>query len=545
MQKFSEFKSKSIKKLETCKEIINEASNFVNVQELLEKIERTIKDLKNEKFKVVFFGGFSDGKTTILSALLNRTDLKISPAPTTDKIEEYLFEDYLIVDTPGLFSENIKHDETSKKFISEADLVIFVTEATNPLKESQHPTIKWLLKDLRKLDQTIFVINKLDETGIVLDNKEDFKNMCSTKKREVIKILNQILEVEKKDYLIVCLAADPWGMGIKYWLDHKEEYEKLSNIQELERIINSIIEKSKYDLMQKKVESVIQDVVVRTKSEVEKWIEELETQFEKLDIQKKEFQQELDEIRNELIKITNRIKNRLDSFRRNLISGIQSTADGEELKKFVQKEIGTSFEILKNRIEQIYTEEVETLYRYLNLKNIQNTLEKISFTYKEMDRISLELAKYLEFTKTMIKDFISNAPITDIIKDLRLKPKNFFKLEETTKQASKTSSKETTKQASKTLIVFDIMRETLIFIGEIVSKFEFEKTRDELIEKLNQIFAQLHNQTTPEFLKKNFLHKILDYEESEKSILEQYENYKQTLNNLKKLNLLLNKCKET
>jgi len=81
---------------------------------LLEKIQRTIEDLKNEKFRIVFFGGFTDGKTTILSALLNRTDLKISPAPTTDKIEEYQFEDYIIIDTPGLFSDNIEHDEKTK-----------------------------------------------------------------------------------------------------------------------------------------------------------------------------------------------------------------------------------------------------------------------------------------------------------------------------------------------------------------------------------------------------------------------------------------------
>ena len=540
MKKFSEFKSRSIKKLETCKEIINEASRFVNVEELLEKIERTVEDLKNEKFRIVFFGGFTDGKTSILSALLNRTDLKISPAPTTDKIEEYPFEDYIIIDTPGLFSDNIEHDEKTKKYISEADLVIFVTNAINPLKESQHSTIKWLLKDLWKLNQTIFVINKLDETGIALDDKEDFRRACSIKKEVVTSTLNQILGIEKKDYLIVCLVADPWAMGIKYWLENREEYERLSNIQELERIINSIIEKSKYDLMQKKVNSVIQDVVLRTKSEVEQWIEELETKLEELDMQKKEFQQELDEVRNELIKTSNRIKNRLDSFRRSLIADIHSATDTNELKKVIQNEIGTSenAKILKSQIEQIYEEELESLYGYL--KNIQSTLEKISFTYEEMDRISLEFAKDLELAGPIIRNFLSNVP-TETIKITILKTRDFFKLPIKFKPwgATKIAGK-----VSNVLKGIGVAIEALLVIGKIVSKVIFEKKKDELIKNLNELFGELNTQTKPEFLKENFLPIILDYEKNEKLILEQYENYKHELNNLKKLNIILNKCKE-
>jgi len=86
--------------------------------------------------------------------------------------------------------------------------------------------------------------------------------------------------------------------------------------------------------------------------------------------------------------------------------------------------------------------------------------------------------------------------------------------------------------------------EALSVIGKIVSKVRFEKKIDELIKNLNELFGELNTQTKPEFLKENFLPVILDYEKSEKLILEQYENYKQKLNNLKKLNLLLNKCKE-
>ncbi|WP_297453443.1 LeoA/HP0731 family dynamin-like GTPase [Persephonella sp.] len=538
MKRFSDFKSKSIKKLETCKKIIGEAREFVNVEELLEKIERTIEDLKDEKFRIVFFGGFSDGKTTILSALLNRTDLKISPAPTTDKIEEYLFEDYIIIDTPGLFSEHIEHDEKTKKYISETDLVIFVTNAMNPLRESQHQTIEWLLRDLGKLDQTIFVINRLDETGIDINNKDDFTETCSIKKDVVVSTLNQILGIERKDYLVVCLVADPWEMGIKYWLENKEEYEKLSNIRELEKIINSIIEKKKYELIQKKVDSVIKDVVLRIKSEIEQWIEELEMKLEEVELQKKELQQELDEVRNELIKTSNRIKERLDNLRRNLITDIQATADAKELKEVIQKEIGTSetAEILKTQIEKIYEKEIESLYRYL--KEVQNTLEKIYFTYEEIDNLSLELVKKIEFAGPMLRAFISKANISS---EAVLKTRDFFKLPIKFKPwgATKLAGK-----ISTALKGIGILIEVLIVGGKVASKIMFDKKKDELIRNLNELFGELINQTNPEFLKGNFLFVISDYEENEKLVIEQYENYNNQLNKLKKLNVILNKCKE-
>lgn len=47
-------------------------------------------------------------------------------------------------------------------------MIIFVTNAINPLKKNQYQTIKWLLEDLGKLEQAIFVINKLDETEVAL-----------------------------------------------------------------------------------------------------------------------------------------------------------------------------------------------------------------------------------------------------------------------------------------------------------------------------------------------------------------------------------------
>ena len=520
MRKFSELKNELIRKLEIYKETINQASSFMNVEKLLEKIERTIEDLKNEKFKIVIFGSFSDGKTTILSALSSRTDLEISPEPTTDKIKKYKFGDCIIVDTPGLFSENIRHDEISKDFISEADLVIFVTEATNPLKESHHKTIKWLLKDLGKLNQTIFVINKLDKVT-ALEDKEDFKEACFTRKEVVISTLNKILGIEKKDYLIVCLAADPWEMGMDYWLENKDEYESLSNIKELERMINSIIEKNKYKLMQERVESVIQDVVIRTKSKLETLIEELEEQLEKIDIQREEFQLELDKIKSEVNKVIERMKDKLDSFRESLITSIHFVADEDDFKKIIQKEIGDSCEILKERIEQIYKEEIEPLQEHL--RNFQNVLEEISSTYEKINKISLELLKDLELKtinipKNRMGEIISKSKLLHGLLNKLLKISN---------------------PKNKILApIISITFEILSIVGEIWNKHKLEEKKKELVDNLNCLFSKLNHE-----IKLELERVISEYEKILKPMSEQYEGYKQSLDRLKKLNALLSGCK--
>ncbi|RMA93080.1 LeoA/HP0731 family dynamin-like GTPase [Hydrogenothermus marinus] len=538
MKKFSEFKTQAISKLSNCKKILNEAKDHISVNDYLEKIDRTIEDLKEEKLKVVFFGGFSDGKTTILSALLNRTDLKISPAPTTDKIEEYKFEDFIVIDTPGLFSEQEEHDEKTKHYISEADLIIFTTDAVNPLKESQHPTIKWLLKDLGKLNQTIFVINKLDETGIDIENREDFDKMCSTKKEVVVSTLNNILEEERDDYLTVCLIADPWGMGIKHWLNNREEYERLSNIKQLEEIIDSVIKSRKYDLIQEKVNSVLQDIILNTQDNLSELIEVFQERLADLEIKKKELESELNGINSQLVKASNRIKNRLDSLRRDLISSVASASNIDELKQFIQTEIGNpkEAEALKSQIEQIYNEELEDFHNYLF--NVQKILEEIALAYEEIDDLILNVAQKLSSTSPALKGLLTNTSET-LIKSTIFKTRKIFSIPIKFKPwgANKLAT-----NISTIARIGGVILDVAVAAGKIYSDIKFNNKKEELKNNINSLFGELIKNTNPEVLKEIFP-VVAEYEKEGKIVLKQYEETKENLEKLKKLNNVLTKCK--
>lgn len=121
-------------------------------------------------------GAFSDGKTGVVAAWLGKImdDMKIDMDESSDRLAIYKPEGLPgqceIVDTPGLFGdkektvagEQVMYEDVTKRYISEAHLIFYVVDATNPLKESHSAIAKWVLRDLNKLSSTIFVINKMD-----------------------------------------------------------------------------------------------------------------------------------------------------------------------------------------------------------------------------------------------------------------------------------------------------------------------------------------------------------------------------------------------
>lgn len=74
---------------------------------------------------VAFVGEYSAGKTSLISALTGRRDLKISADIATDQCKHYQWHAVHLVDTPGLWTERKDHDQTAMKAIAEADLIVY------------------------------------------------------------------------------------------------------------------------------------------------------------------------------------------------------------------------------------------------------------------------------------------------------------------------------------------------------------------------------------------------------------------------------------
>ena len=59
----------------------------------------------NEKIHLVFVGQYSAGKSSIISMLTGRRDIKIGEGITTQKVTKYDWNGIEVIDTPGIHTE--------------------------------------------------------------------------------------------------------------------------------------------------------------------------------------------------------------------------------------------------------------------------------------------------------------------------------------------------------------------------------------------------------------------------------------------------------
>lgn len=151
----------------------------IDIGDDLQKISSAITAVESDVLRIALLGAFSDGKTSVIAAWLGKVmeDMNISMDESSDRLSVYKPEGLPgqceIVDTPGLFGDKereldgkqVMYEDLTKRYISEAHLIFYVVDATNPLKESHSDIVKWVLRDLNKLSSTIFVINKMDEVA--------------------------------------------------------------------------------------------------------------------------------------------------------------------------------------------------------------------------------------------------------------------------------------------------------------------------------------------------------------------------------------------
>lgn len=211
----------------------------VDIEETEKKLLDVIEGIKSEKIRVALVGAFSEGKTTVAASWLGKVveNMKIDPLESSDSLEVYRpegFEDNCeIVDTPGLFGSKekiaedsavIKFAEVTKKYVSQAHLILYVLNPVNSIKDSHTETIKWLFRDLKKLNNTIFIINRFDDVCDIEDD-EDYEHQFKIKRKAVIDKLKAVIGLtseEENQLKIVGISANPLERGIENWFKNKD-----------------------------------------------------------------------------------------------------------------------------------------------------------------------------------------------------------------------------------------------------------------------------------------------------------------------------------
>lgn len=368
-------KSALIQRMDIVEKKIQELDGMgIDISESIRKIESAKRNVQEDNISVVLVGAFSDGKTSVAAGWINEKldNMKIASDESSDEILCYtpttIPEGCQIVDTPGLFGDKVGADEdggqillsdVTKKFISEANLILYVVAAKNPIKDSHKECIRWILKDLNKLSSTIFVINRMDDVADLTD-EEDYSLQAKIKTENLRGKLLEcgLTQSETNKVRVACISAAPNEQGIEVWSEHREEYLRRSHLDSLENLTNSILQSSRESLITKTGCDILNDELVKTIEligEQERQIADifLPEKRESLKRNKKD----LEALYKRLVRSKKDMKDALKALNKKKINTIRATSM-ENFRDVLEDEIG----ILPGKEGFVLNEEINDIF---------------------------------------------------------------------------------------------------------------------------------------------------------------------------------------
>jgi tRNA U34 5-carboxymethylaminomethyl modifying GTPase MnmE/TrmE len=118
-------------------------------------VEKIFEDKKAKADAVIMiYGVYNAGKSTLINALLGREEAATDDIPLTDKVFAYQWNQYTILDTPGVDAP-IEHENVTKEQMLRADAIIFVVD---PIGTSEEAKTLSVLMDLQQAGKRVFLL---------------------------------------------------------------------------------------------------------------------------------------------------------------------------------------------------------------------------------------------------------------------------------------------------------------------------------------------------------------------------------------------------
>lgn len=193
-------------------EILKTIENSINKLNKLEKSFDNGKLIK-EGIKTAIIGRPNAGKSSLLNAILKEERAIVTEyeGTTRDTIEEYVNINGItlkLIDTAGIRTTQNEIEkigiEKSKKMAKEADLVIYIIDASKDLNEDDEEILNIVIPK-----KTIIILNKLDlvpkidEKTEIIKNFENVIKISALKKEGIDDLYNKITELFNLDVINV------------------------------------------------------------------------------------------------------------------------------------------------------------------------------------------------------------------------------------------------------------------------------------------------------------------------------------------------------
>lgn len=536
--------------METSKSKLNEFQSIIrkgqslgiNMSEISEKFESAILRSKDDVIRIVLLGAFSDGKTSAVAGLLGKVidNMKIDVNESSDELEIYrpegLKQGYEIVDTPGLFGtkskeidgKEVKYSDITKKYISEAHIVIYVTDAVNPLKDSHRNVLKTVLRDFNKLDVSIFVINKMDEAGVDMSDEKDYSEAAKIKQKTFIERLDSTISLtdrERKQLRVACIASNPNNRGLDKWFQDEESYARRSRINLLRDYVAELTESIDKEELKMRVDmSVIKDLVIQLAHQIALIYKELEDPIVKVRKELEELEQQLNILRSDLAQNRGTMTSQFETLRNTLLLDTKNATSLEELGTILETQIGmqnneVTFYVFERKVNQILTSCTESNNVSINTKR---TKFESSFSHADefLKSGAMKAAKYAGKVKIDGEMIIAARNI--FAKGHKFKPWGAMKLG---------------KNITKVLGIFGAIIQVSEWAMQYYLKRKLDKGKNNLKNAINDTFASIYSLfNQDEDYYKNFAPSFIEIREQieERKIkLTQLEDHNQNIKSFK------------
>lgn len=552
MEQFN-FSNNVGEKFSILEKLVKEGLKYgLDLKDILKKIESVKSMMSDGIVRIVLLGSFSDGKTSAIAGLLGRLEdsMKIDQDESSDELKVYrpagLKEGFEIVDTPGLFGtkekeldgRNIKYSDITKKYLSEAHIVIYVCDAVNPLKDSHVPIIKWIMRDLNKLDSSIFVINKMDEAGYDLLDDFDYKRGNEIKRNTLVARLRNAINLtpdEERKLHVVCIAADPKGKGLNHWFSKPDDYVRRSHIDVLRNNLQEVVDSSDaLKLGDSAVSASIKDMITTVGDEIDVVCKPIQKSLRKVDDSCKDLSLDVQQLKSELSLNLNEMQTQLDQYRSSLYADINS-ASVETIGEVVDRALGVqdgnvTFYVLQRNVDQIISSCSES-----NNSAIKSSLVKFEHEFNAQDQfITGALKGGADYLKTVTVSGEQVKAMRDLLaSSYKFKPWGAINL-----------GKNITKGIGWAAIGINVALEIYSWYKKWKDNKELDETKKSLRKALDDFFAQVYASFNGDAYYKNFAPSYLEMQKQLNERSNEVEKLRQKVSELESFKNKVNQWKK-
>ncbi len=252
--------------------------------------------------------------------------------------------------------------------------------------------MNWLSRTLNLLSRTIFVVSRFDEEADIGD-EEDYNKRFETKKENIQNRLNDLIslsEKEKESLSIVAVAANHFNEGLEYWLEHKEEFQKLSHIKTLQDATQKKIKENggKLTIIEEAKKSVIQDVVYKQMPLAKKVQQNFKRELEYLNKAMEKRRKEIQNLKGEISQARINLREFITRYFSDLIRQVAGTSL-ETFNDFLIREIGNEGINIDTRVQNAFERETQGIFN--EIAKIGTSLMPIGVFLKNMPEHSGKL----------------------------------------------------------------------------------------------------------------------------------------------------------